>query len=87
MYLPVYGPKHPVNQWEIRHSVQKSYIRPPLQQQNDRIQRRLGPEVRPQRYNEIVDTIRSVVCGQDDGLILPLVVSGVPIATMFANLS
>lgn len=42
--------------------------------------------MRPQRDDKVVDTVGGVVSGQDDGFVLPLVLFGVPIATVFANL-
>lgn len=42
--------------------------------------------MRPQWDDEVVDTVGGVVSGQDDGFVLPLVLFGVPIATVFANL-
>lgn len=42
--------------------------------------------MRPQRDDKVVDTIGGVVSGQDNGFVLPLVLFGVPIATVFANL-
>lgn len=43
--------------------------------------------MRPQRYDEVVNAVGGVVGRQDDGLVLPLVVPGVPVAAVFADLS
>lgn len=39
-----------------------------------------------QRYNEIVNAVRGVVGGQDDGLVLPLVLLGVAVGAVLAHL-
>lgn len=39
-----------------------------------------------QRYNEIVNAVRGVVCSQDDGLVLPLVLLGVAVGAVLADL-
>lgn len=47
----------------------------------------LGPEVRPQRNDEVVDAVGGVVRRQDDGLVLPVVLAGVSVRAVFANLN
>lgn len=43
--------------------------------------------MRPQGYDEIVDAVGGVICRQDDGFVLPLVVPGVTVAAVLAYLS
>ena len=42
--------------------------------------------MRPERYNKVVDAVGGVICRQNYGFVLPLVVSGISIATMLADL-
>lgn len=42
--------------------------------------------MRPQRDDKVVDAVRGVVGGQDDGLVLPLVLFGVTVTAVFADL-
>lgn len=39
-----------------------------------------------QRNDEVVDAIGGIVRGQNDGLVLPLILLGVPIAAVLADL-
>lgn len=41
----------------------------------------------PEGNDEIVDSVRGEVGGQNDGLVLPLVIPGVPVAAVLAHLS
>lgn len=43
--------------------------------------------MRPQRNDKVVDTVGRVVGSQDDGFILPLVVTSVPVTAVLTNLS
>ena len=72
----IYGAEHPVDQREVADGVQKGQVGTPLQQQDDGVQRRLGPEVGSQRNNEVVDAVGGKVGSQDDGLVLPAVLLG-----------
>lgn len=85
-YIRIDRSKHPVHEWKICDRIQESNVRSAFQQKYDRIQRSLRPEVSSQRNDEVVYSIRSIVCGQDDGLVLPLVILGIAIRTMLADL-
>lgn len=86
MYVPINGAQHPVDKREVRNRVQKSDVWSSLEQQDDGIERRLLPEVRSQGNDEIVDAVGGVVRRQNHRLVLPVVLLGVSVAAVFADL-
>lgn len=84
--IPINGAQHPVDKGEVGNGIQKSDFRSALEQQDDGIERRLLPEVRPQGNDEIVDAVGGVVCRQNHRLVLPVVLFGVSVGAVLADL-
>lgn len=85
-HSPVYGAKHPVHKRKVRYGVQERNLRSSFQKHYDGVERGFRFKVRAQRNNEVVDAIRGIVGSQDNGLRLPVVLVGIPIITVLADL-